>query len=276
MIEAVRKGLITQRERQRPESKQEKARREAQKQAVVEKQAAVEQAQARVPQEAYQATLDTLGLSQKTLNHLTNGGLSNVGEVMERIALGDEALLMINGIGAKSLGEVKQAVEDSPFKLNGLDQDLEAAAEEAIEEKALTEEVTTEPASEETTDAEEAARKEVEPELDTEIEAGIEPDAVAPTEETQTILETTPLAGEEGMVKPVSKPVEDDDLTKDKGDLGIQFYEEEDTIFPNEDKKGKKGKKRGKSVYYDDESGETYVVRKRRRHSEDAWDEYMD
>jgi hypothetical protein len=43
--------------------------------------------------------------------HLEKAGLTNVGQVMQRLAEGDEAMLSVEGIGPKALAEIKTQVE---------------------------------------------------------------------------------------------------------------------------------------------------------------------
>ena len=44
-------------------------------------------------------------------------GLTNVGQIHERLATGDEAMLAIDGIGPKGLTEIKQTIEDKGLGL---------------------------------------------------------------------------------------------------------------------------------------------------------------
>lgn len=53
------------------------------------------------------ASIETLGLSARVQRVLHDAGLTTVGQVLERLAEGEEALLSIRGLGAKSLDEIK-------------------------------------------------------------------------------------------------------------------------------------------------------------------------
>ncbi|MDY0018745.1 MAG: transcription termination factor NusA [Anaerolineae bacterium] len=289
VIEAVRKSLIAKRELEQPESRQTKARREAQKRAEVEKLAAKQQALKRVPEAAYQIPLASLSISEKVLGHLTNGGINNVGEIMERIALGDEALLMLNGIGAKALNEIKEAIENSPFTLKEARPDsegiaefeeafLEPAPEAAEAVPALLEEDTGQVSLKDmTVDVSVEAEAEVAAaEKEPTVEGAAQPEEPG---EIDTLVEVPVIAGEERMDGSVPEPMEGEELLKVPADLGIQVYEEEeeDTELLDETSKGKKkSKKRSKAIFYDDDSGETYVVRKRRRIPGDIWDDFVE
>jgi len=59
----------------------------------------------------YETPLTEIGLNARVLGHLERAGLSTVGHVMERLAEGDEGLLKLDGIGPRSLAEVKQCIE---------------------------------------------------------------------------------------------------------------------------------------------------------------------
>ncbi len=108
-----------------------------------------------------------LALSSKVHTNLVTGGLQNVGEVMERMAVGDEALPMLNGVGVKALQEIKQAVQDSGLSLLEpadtdaveavTDQEIEVA-EEASEREAVAEATQPESVFPETAEAEMAPR----------------------------------------------------------------------------------------------------------------------
>ncbi len=245
VVEGVRQAVLEQRDKTRPISPQTQARQTAQEQAQAEHRAAQKKARACVPQKAYETALEMLGLSTRVLGHLQRNDLKNVGEVMERMALGDEPLLMLKGIGGKSLDELKTAVEKSDFAF--MEPEVEAPDAEAVEA-----EVT-------------AVAAEI-PETPSEVAA----EAVATVE--------TP---DEGEAAPVVAAPETPAAEKptEAAPAGIPFYEESKTPESEEDMYGeqKQGKrsKRSKALVYDEDSGETFVVRKRRR-TQTAWDEYLD
>jgi hypothetical protein len=53
------------------------------------------------------APIETLGLSTRVQRVMHDAGLTTVGQVLERLAEGEEALLSIRGLGARSLDEIK-------------------------------------------------------------------------------------------------------------------------------------------------------------------------
>jgi N utilization substance protein A len=112
VIEAVRNYYVSIRDAERARLLAEEAsRRSAIETAEAERRAVIEAARASIPSRAFEISLDEIELSSRVLGHLERGGLTNVGEVMERLAEGDEGLLRVEGIGPKSLAEIKKCIE---------------------------------------------------------------------------------------------------------------------------------------------------------------------
>ncbi len=274
VIKSVREVLIARREAERPGSVQARARQRAQRRVEAERVKAKEEAQARVPRGAYKVPLTELTVSDKVRSHLITNGLENVGEVMERMAVGDEALLMLNGVGVKALREIKQAIEESNLDL--LDHGEVDAVEEAEAEVAEAAEQEPEAISEETYDElavetampETEAAEEIEEDLEAEEEADILPSVEAEAPEVEE--------EEEAEAEPALASVEEvafaDVVT---GLSDVDYEEEEEPLFEDRGsgRRPRKGKKRRRTVVYDDATGETFVVRRHRR-SSDGWDEY--
>ena len=270
-VQAVREAQIARREIERPEATQARARRTEQEKADAERQQARKDAFARVPKEAYEMDLDSLGLSTKVRSHLLTAGLANVGQVMERIALGDEGLLALTGIGAKSLREIKDAVEQTGLQFTGLTEEATLAAEalgrepeeavfEATEAELVTDELEVEPVTE-TADEVVLAAESV-------TELAAEPSVIAESAgeaelEAGTEGEATPEpALEEGATAVLPGAVEYEDTDEELSPEGAA----------DKEKGRKKRRKKGRAMVYDDSTGETFVVRSRRR--KDTWDEF--
>ncbi len=80
----------------------------------------------RVPQRAYALPIEDLGLSVRVYNALKRSGITNVGEVLELMARGREALLnTIRNFGGKSLEELEEQLRAKGF----LSSDTAAGAE---------------------------------------------------------------------------------------------------------------------------------------------------
>jgi transcription termination/antitermination protein NusA len=307
-VKAIRKVAIARRDAERPGAQQARERRHAQERVEEARVEAKREARERVPKAAYNTPLDELDLGSKIYSNLINDGLSNVGELMERMALGDEALLMLNGVGIKALNDIKEAIKSSDWELRTREEEegVEAAETEVVEEvEALVEDLLPEepePAVEEEAEgvlepvAEEAAV------ADTEVAAAPEtaaaPEMAAPEEavaeiEAEEITETgEPEAVEEEeedelpVIELVTEQTEEEEeegvfadlvddytevLSKDEyvyDDRG--FVEEEE----EEDKKSSGKKARRRAVFYDEETGETFVVHKHRHDDDEAWDEF--
>ncbi|MFN2283258.1 MAG: transcription termination factor NusA [Anaerolineae bacterium] len=298
-VEAVREALIMRRDAERPATRQARARRSAQERVEEERRQAQQAARARVPAQAFEQSLGELNLSDKVHSHLASSGLANVGEVMERMALGDEALLMIDGIGVKALREIKDAMEASGLEF------VEPAAEEAAvpeEDEAV---VATEAEAEVTavdelvsvSEEEDAAAATA---AASEVAPAVSPEAELPEEEAEVVAELGPEAASEPeaevaaeaeaeVVEDVAADADKEgsvDIAAQAEELVMETFDEVVEVFPevfededflDDDDDGRKGKRRkkkkGRTVVYDDKTGETFVVRKRRRHK-DVWTDF--
>jgi len=299
VVKAVRQAIIARREAERPGSVQARARQRAQRRADAERVKAKEEAHARVPRGAYKVPLSDLDLSKKVYTHLITNGLNNVGEVMERMAVGDEALLMLNGVGVKALREIKQAVEDSGLGLldHGEPEEGEITAAEAepmeapegedLADQALADEgealVDEGEALADEGEAEEAAAGEA-----LEAETLVEETETAELEEVggEAIEETTEQAvgeeSEEQMPEEEGEPAlaASPELLEIAADLDEGLFEEPEEEEELDDSSGsrrkRKGRKRRRTVVYDDATGETFVMRRHRSRNTDSWDEYSE
>lgn len=73
-----------------------------------------EEAEEGLPSEVYDMPLDQLGLSTRVFNALRRAGVKNVGEVLEMLEEGGEdALLAVRNVGAKSLDEIKESLDEA-------------------------------------------------------------------------------------------------------------------------------------------------------------------
>jgi N utilization substance protein A len=274
-VEAVREAIITRRDAERPATRQARARRTAQEKADAERREAQQAARARVPAAAYEQPLADLNLSDKVHSHLASSGLNNVGDVMERIALGDEALLMIEGIGIKALREVKDAMDATGLQFVE-PADETAAPEEA--EVAVAEVVEPAGATEEAGAVAQVVSAEVEPPV-AEAEAVAEPEMAdlpaALEAQADVVVEADEEFAEEALV----------DITAQADELAIEALGEVAEVFPevfedeefldddDDGRKDRRKKKKGRAMVFDDKTGETFVMRKRRRHK-DMWTDF--
>jgi transcription termination/antitermination protein NusA len=294
VINAVRIALITRREAERPGSVQARARQRAQHRVDEERMKAKEDAQARVPRGAYKIPLSDLGLSEKIHSHLVTNGLQNLGQVMERMALGDEALLMLNGVGVKGLRDIKQAVEETGLHLldyGEMETEGTLPALEGDEALDIPDEVAL--------DAEKVEAFEAESELDV-MTADVDE-----TADAETVRLTTPLEDKESLEDEVIPEPEvvleaaNTAMTEPEAEIEDQaevetliglpvnletvVYEEVEEEELGSDESGPGGrtrregrKQRRRQVVFDDTTGQTFVVRKHRRRSADGWTDYSE
>jgi N utilization substance protein A len=133
-VKSIREAAIARRDAERPGAQQARERRHAQRRVEAARVVAKREARERVPKAAYNTPLSELELAPKIYSNLINNGLSKVGELMERMALGDEALLMLNGVGVKALGDIKESIAASGWELRSVEAEEE---QEAVEAPAL-------------------------------------------------------------------------------------------------------------------------------------------
>ena len=69
-----------------------------------------------IPLAVYETAIEELDLSVRAYNCLKRAGLSRVGEILERMALGDDEMLVIRNFGQKSLDELKDALRRKGFE----------------------------------------------------------------------------------------------------------------------------------------------------------------
>lgn len=73
------------------------------------------EAEEEIPHQAYATPIEDLGLGVRVYNALKRTGIANVGEVLEMLARGTDALLSIRNFGDKSLTELIEQLEDKGF-----------------------------------------------------------------------------------------------------------------------------------------------------------------
>jgi DNA-directed RNA polymerase subunit alpha len=89
--------------------------------------AAQEEEEPRVANEVYETPIENLDLTVRVFNSLKRTGITNVGEVLDMLEKGEEAMLSIRNFGEKSLEELKERLMEKGY-LNE-DSEVEAEAE---------------------------------------------------------------------------------------------------------------------------------------------------
>jgi DNA-directed RNA polymerase subunit alpha len=68
-----------------------------------------------IPREVYETAIEQLDLSVRVFNSLKRTGITSVGEVLEMLERGEEAMLTIRNFGEKSLTELKEKLQEKGF-----------------------------------------------------------------------------------------------------------------------------------------------------------------
>ena len=68
-----------------------------------------------VPNEVYEVPIEQLDLSVRVFNSLKRTGITSVGEVIDHMARGDEAMMSIRNFGDKSLNELKDKLVERGY-----------------------------------------------------------------------------------------------------------------------------------------------------------------
>ncbi|GAB4575873.1 MAG: DNA-directed RNA polymerase subunit alpha [Anaerolineae bacterium] len=71
--------------------------------------------------EMYDLPIETLDLSVRVFNSLKRTGITNVGEVLEMLDRGQDAMLAIRNFGEKSLTELKQKLKEKGYPVDDAD-----------------------------------------------------------------------------------------------------------------------------------------------------------
>ena len=213
---------------------------------------------ARIPAAAFETQLAGLGLSPRVQAHLEKAHLMNVGQVMQRVAEGEEAMLLIDGIGPKVLAEIKSQIEAKglgflPPAVPSAPAQVEAPApvEPASEIAPAAVAPVEAPVAQAPVAASEA------PPLGVEEPKRVETQVVSPGAAAPTLVEA-PMA----PAIPVSPEL-------------IESLAEEESEGEDEEGKGKKKDKKGKgrTLVFDERRGAVVAMRERKPgRVRNAWD----
>jgi len=210
--------------------------------------------------------LEKLGLSGRVLNALQGEGITQLGQLVDKVLEGDEALLEIKGLGAKSLEELRETLEQREvFSLLGREPVIaEPEAEQEEEPQPEAQVSRTEQAA---ADSVEEETELLPPELPEEKAAAPEGLGEAPAEaaEEETVQEAAaPMGAPETTGPPAERPVPTEPPKIPDGDRELVFGEKDSA----------KKKRPTKTLVYDEGLGEVVAkkVRKPGRRQE-AWEQ---
>jgi N utilization substance protein A len=230
---------------------------------------------AEIPVAAFAMSLEDLSLTDRIYDLLSSSGYETIGDLMFQLALDEDAVLGISGIGPKAMEEIKEKLTNISFPSAQPEEVIPEVVEQIEPVVETLEEVATPPTEE--------------------ILVIEQPESVleAPLSQLATIEEGTPAIEEASSVTEIisteQAPTETGELKEEETEkpvdfneifalrpeiLGIQNTEEEEEE-EDLDKKGKKKKKKKKfvEVVYDPDRDITLVKRKRKRGGdwEDDW-----
>ncbi len=240
---------------------EETARRAIIDAAEAERRAAIEAAIALIPPQSHEISLTEIDLSTRVFGHLERARLTTVGDVMKCMAEGDEGLLKLDGIGPKSLAEVKRCIE--------------ALALPKVEEVIPTEE---EPAAE--VEAEATLPPKPAPEVPVAVVEMVAAEAAIETEAAiEEVLEEVPTpevaleAVEETSVEEAIAEAEKAPALAPVQEFSV---EEEGKTEAELEEERRRERRLRRQLVYDEESGETVALRRRKRdEGPGEWEEYL-
>lgn len=86
-----------------------------------------------IPREIYETPIEQLDLSVRVFNSLKRTGITSVGEVLEMLERGEEAMLTIRNFGEKSLAELKEKLHVKGFLTEDEDEVEEIEEDDLVE-----------------------------------------------------------------------------------------------------------------------------------------------
>jgi transcription termination/antitermination protein NusA len=256
-------------------------RRTAEKQAEDERRKV---ARATVPEAAFAMSLEDLALSDRVYDLLCSSGYENIGDLMFQLALDEDAVLGISGIGPKAMEEIKQKLATLIFPTPEIIEPqaevgeiIVPEVEEAIEVELPAVEIPSPAEKIESPELIELPSVEVAmvepiapPEIEVHPEEGDKP--LEPVGEK----ETPEIPSEATEVDQTEKPIDFSEIFTLPPEA-LEFHDTEDEDEEEDlDQKGKPKKKKKKKyveVEYDPDRDVTLVKRKRKRGGgwEDDW-----
>ena len=211
------------------------------------RQEAINTYRARIPERAYSTPVGDLNLNPRVLEHIERSGLTNVGQIHERLANGDEAMLAIEGIGPKGLAHIKQAIDEKGLGLKSVAAEAAPApVEQAIEAQPV---------------AEPAAVVEAPPVAEAAPAESSAEAPVAVVEQPPEAVAAVAQPAEQPAGQPAAQPEGEAVAAAPAGPIDIEEIEDEEEL----ERKGgkKKGKRKDRTLVFDEEHG--VVIAKKQR-----------
>jgi N utilization substance protein A len=229
----------------------------------------------KIPVTAFAMSLEDLALTDRIYDLLSSSGYETIGDLMFQLALDEDAVLGISGIGPKAMEEIKEKLTTIAFPTSEPEQVVPEVAVPVELEVEKLEEVT-EPSTEEIIIPEVTEEMEEVPEAQLTTAEALVPVGEAAVTEPDTVSEEL-VSADGGEVKEEGeKPVDFDEIFALRPEiLGIQpdTAEEEEEDLDQKGKPKKKKKKKSVELEYDPDRDTTVVKRKHKRGGgwEDDW-----
>ncbi|MCC6955994.1 MAG: transcription termination/antitermination protein NusA [Anaerolineales bacterium] len=254
-VDRVERGLIRQRETE-----------------IQAEEAEMLKARANVPARAFEVALEDFDISDRVYAVISETGLQTVGDLMLQMALDEDSIWKLSGMGPKAMQELKSAIETLQEQLRSEEAAVAIEAEPAGE-IAPTEEAAIEPVEVEQPVGEaEPVEAEVAQPAEPEVEEALE--AVIPEVESPPVEEIEP-AREEGELE--EEPGTLDEIFALRPEILEYSNAEEDLEQDDEgtsDAKKKKGKKKKKFVEVEyDPDKDVLLTKKKHKRDGSEWEE---
>jgi N utilization substance protein A len=279
-VDRVERGLIRQRESELKAEEEE-----------------ILKARANVPAGAFEIPLEDFEISDRVYAVISETGLQTVGDLMMRLALDEDSIWKLSGMGPKAMQELKKALAQVMDQLQVVEEagaPVEEAAEEVSVEAPVEEPGVVEAMPAEMAEGEVLTKAEIESELPVlaseaetvepvqMLEETIEPAAeVEPVAEIEALDEAPAVEAVEEEAELVAEILEEEPTTLDEifalrpEVLEIPVVEEDSESEDEEsaDRKKKKGKKKKKfvEIEYDPDKDVVFMKKKHKRGGD--WEE---
>jgi N utilization substance protein A len=254
-VDRVERGLIRQRESEVAAAQEE-----------------IMRARANIPSVAFDLPLDKFEISDRVYAVISETGLQSVGDLMLQLALDEDAIWKLSGMGPKAMQELKTAIKNYTEKL-AIEEAAALAAQKELE--AEQPEVTEELIEAEAVPSTEIAEQQVEVPLAAEMSA----ESVAAVEPEKE-LETVELSPVEEVSIPVSELEEEpsslDEIFALRPEVleYSEIEEEGEAEEESPDKKKKKGTKKKKYVEIEyDPDQDIVLAKKKHKRGAEGWED---
>lgn len=254
-VDRVERGLIRQRETE-----------------IQAEEAEMLKARANVPARAFEVALEDFDISDRVYAVISETGLQTVGDLMLQMALDEDSIWKLSGMGPKAMQELKSALETLQDQLRSEEAaaalEAEPAGEIAPTEEAAIEPVEVEQPVGEAEPVEAEVAQPAEPEVEEALEAVIPEVEPSPVEEIEPVFVEGELEEEPGTL---------DEIFALRPEILEYSNAEEDLEQDDEgttETKKKKGKKKKKFVEVEyDPDQDVLLMKKKHKRDGSEWEE---